>query len=499
MNYLIVRLWGEELGRLAWDSSSNNSYFTFNPKASERPDIAPITNPTKSWRKEIPVFGDSRRIYQGLPPFIADSLPDSWGNKLFDQWIKQSRISRSKINPLFKLMFIGTRGMGALEYEPAAKELEHRRAIDLNELYNLSLDILKEREEVIIDASRELTMQSLLAVGTSAGGRQMKAIIAYNSDTHEIRSGQIDVPPGFEYYIIKFENEVVPTTEIEMAYYEMALSSGIEMEYCQAIQIDGISHFMTRRFDRKDGHKVHMQTLAAINPEADSYEDLMATCRQLDLTEKDIIEVFRRLVFNIMTNNTDDHNKNFSFLLEQNGRWRLAPAYDLTFIFNRHGSGPETTHIFSLYGKNSDITKEDLLEFARENGIRGAESIITEIGNAISKFPELSEKYKIPKVWSHTIQKTLLQNLSDFGFIEIPSVISDFTDSKGRRFRQLTVNTNTKGYYHITVKIDNKPCKRIIRPNNEAFEKLRLYELDKLDDTTFVNLMEQLFVSQADR
>lgn len=496
MKYLTVKLWGDELGRLVWDYSSNNSYFTFNPDVTDRPDVAPITNSRNSWRKELPVSGDSRRIYQGLPPFIADSLPDSWGNKLFDQWVRQSGISRYKINPLFKLMFIGKRGMGALEFEPAAEELEHRRRIDINELYSLSLDILKERESLTLDASKELTMQALLAVGTSAGGRQMKAIVAFNPDTQEMRSGQTDAPDGFDYFIIKFEDEVVPTTEIEMAYYEMVSLCGIDMEFCQPLKIDGTTHFMTRRFDRKNGNKVHMQTLAAINPEANSYENLMDTCRALDLSEKEIIEVFRRLVFNIMANNTDDHNKNFSFLLDKDGRWKLAPAYDMTFIFNRYGSGPETSHVFSLYGKTSDISKEDLLEFAKENGIRDAESIISEVGNSISKFPELADKYQIPNPWNHIIKKTLQENLTKFGFLEIPDKVSEFSDSHGRKFHNITINTNTKGFYHIAVSIDNRPRKRIIKPKSETFEIIQQYELGKLNDAEFKRLMEELFADK---
>lgn len=496
MNYLIVKLWGEELGRIVWDSSNGTSYFTFNPNLKDRPDIAPIKYPKSSWRNEMPIFGDARRIYQGLPPFIADSLPDSWGNKIFDQWVKQSGISRNRVNPLLKLMFIGRRGMGALEFEPAVNELEHRSHLNINELYTLSLNILRDRETTFLNAAQGLTMQALLAVGTSAGGRQMKAIVAYNSSTEEIRSGQTDVPPGFDYYIIKFEDELVPTTEIEMAYYEMATSSGITMELCHSIEIEKVSHFMTRRFDRDNGTKIHVQTLAAINPNANSYEDLMDTCRELNLTDKEIIEVYRRLVFNIMANNTDDHNKNFSFLLRQNKKWELAPAYDMTFIFNRYGSGPETSHIFSLYGKTSDITKEDLLSFAKENGIRNAESIVADVGKALSDFPQLARKYQIPDVWRHIIQKTIRDNLTKFGFLEIPKRILTFTDSHGRQFQNVSISVNSKRYFHISANIDHKPHKRIIRPDNEHFKKIQRYELGELADAEFVSLLEKLFTDK---
>ncbi|MDE6336772.1 MAG: type II toxin-antitoxin system HipA family toxin, partial [Muribaculaceae bacterium] len=304
MNYIKVNLWGEELGRLVWDASKRISYFSFNPNMQNRPDVSPLLRPVGKGNDQIPMYGDSRRIYQNLPPFIADSLPDSWGNKLFDQWTKQQRLSRQKITPLDKLTFIGKRGMGALEFQPAIKELEYSQDVNLKSLYELSLEILSERETVSFTTIEEITFQSLLRVGTSAGGRQMKAIVAINLTTGEIRSGQIEGLPGFDYFIVKFEDELVPTSEIEMAFYEMALVAGITMEECRLIPIEGINHFITRRFDRKNGEKIHMQTLAAINPEARSYEELMDTCRNIGLTESELQEVYRRLVFNVLANNT---------------------------------------------------------------------------------------------------------------------------------------------------------------------------------------------------
>lgn len=414
MNYLKVLLWGKELGRLVWNPSAGMTYFVFNPDEKERPDVAPFLHPADKWNPSIPLYGDSRRIYQGLPPFIADSLPDSWGNMLFEKWIKQNHISRHQITPLFKLMFIGKRAMGALEFEPAAKDLEHHDKIDISSLYDLSLKIFEDRASIEPGTLEEITLQSLIAVGTSAGGRLMKAIVAMNPATKEIRSGQIDGLDGYDYYIIKFRDNDVPTSEIEMAFHDMAVASGINMEDCSIITVDGIPHFMTRRFDRKNGEKVHMQTLAAINPDADSYEDLMDTCRQIGLSEKEVVEVYRRMVFNIMSNNTDDHNKNFSFLLEKGGKWRLSPAYDMTFIFNRHGTGPETNHCISLYGKTKDFSMEDLLDFAKENNIRGASGIISKVAESLSAYPRLAEKYNIPNKWSHIINKTIKENLIKF-------------------------------------------------------------------------------------
>ncbi len=191
MKYLKVSLWGKELGRLVCNPSRRITYFTFNPDEKTRPDISPILHPLDSWDPTLPAYGDSRRIYNDLPPFIADSLPDSWGNKLFDKWAKQNHISRSQITPLFKLMFIGKRAMGALEFEPAALDLEHHDKVDISNLYNLSLEILEERESVKLGTLDKLTLQALIAVGTSARIRQMTAVVAVNPETNEIRAEQI--------------------------------------------------------------------------------------------------------------------------------------------------------------------------------------------------------------------------------------------------------------------------------------------------------------------
>ena len=190
MKYLKVNLWGKEIGRLVWEPATRRIYFMYNPNLNNIPDIAPLLSSKKNRNNLLPIYGDDRPIYQGLPPFIADSLPDSWGNTLFDKWIKDSKISRNKITPLYKLTFIGTRGMGALEYEPCIADLNHTKRIDIKSLYELALKILEDREGIALNANEELTLQALLAVGTSAGGRQMKAIIAINEATGEIRSGQ---------------------------------------------------------------------------------------------------------------------------------------------------------------------------------------------------------------------------------------------------------------------------------------------------------------------
>lgn len=493
MNFLKVKLWGEEIGRLVWDSRRRTTYFIFNPEMEDRPDVAPLLRPVSANNDILPVYGDERRIYQELPPFIADSLPDSWGNKLFDKWVRQNRISEIKITPLYKLMFIGKRGMGALEYEPADRELERSHEVDIPSLYKLSLDILTERESVCFEDLGAISMQLLLTVGTSAGGRQMKAIIAINPDTGEIRSGQTDGLNDFDYCIIKFEDEVVPTSEIEMAYYDMAVASGINMQNCRLFNIDGTNHFITRRFDRCNGEKIHTQTLAAINPDADSYEELFSTCRQLNLSDKEIIELFRRLVFNVISNNTDDHNKNFSFLLEKGGKWRLAPAYDMTFIFNKYGTGFQPERCLSLYGKLSDITIEDLLEFAKSSGIRNPKSIISKVADSLSIFPELALKYNIPAKWSHIIHKTLHDNLVKFGYADRYACIETFTDIKGSVYSNISVAINTKGIFDVTAVIDGKKHRRFIHQNTGVYESLQRYQTGSLSQIESETLFASIF------
>lgn len=495
MKYLKVNLWGQEIGRLVWDSATRRTYFTYNPELKDRiPDIAPLISPAKNRNFILPIYGDDRPIYQGLPPFIADSLPDSWGNTLFDKWVKDNKIPRNKVTPLYKLMFIGTRGMGALEYEPYAADLTHTRTIDIKSLYDISLKILEDRDNIVLNANEELTLQALLAVGTSAGGRQMKAIIAIDKATGEIRSGQTDGLEGFEYYILKFGDKSMSIAEIETAYYNMAVAAGIEMEECRLLPIDGINHFLTKRFDRKNGQKVHVQTLAAINPEALSYEDLVATCRELSISESEIEQLFARMVFNVMANNTDDHNKNFSFLLEEDGKWRMSPSYDTTFIFNTKGTGPNIERRLSIGGEISEISKIDLLDFAKQHDIKNANAIINRVAEVISKFGEYAERCHISQPWRGIIPKTLNDNLIAFGYISKDDGIEkSLCDMHGRAITDFSVSVNSKGHYEVVVIIDGQRHRRFVRPNMNLYTDLTKQDIYNLPADEKIRLAEILF------
>lgn len=494
MKHLKVNLWGNEIGCLVWEPNTRRIYFAYNPDAKAAiPDIAPLLSPIAARKLQLPIYGDDRQIYQGLPPFIADSLPDAWGNTLFDKWVKDNNIPRNKVTPLYKLMFIGKRGMGALEYEPYASDLTHTREVEIKSLYDIALKVLDDRADCMLDAKEEMTLQTLLAVGTSAGGRQMKAILAINGETGEIRSGQTDGLDGYDYYILKFGNESMPSAEIETAYSRMAQLAGIKMEESRLFTVEGINHFLTKRFDRKDGKKLHMQTLAAINPEARSYEDLIETCREISIPEAEIEQIFRQLVFNVMANNTDDHAKNFSFLLAEGNEWHLAPAYDVTFIFNANGTGPNSNHCLSLGGSVTGITKADLIDFAKRNDIKNANVIIDTVANAIKQFGKYADEFGIRQPWRGIIQKTLNDTLVDFGYAP-----NDYCpdhrqlDSNGRSISDVSFTVNVKGHYVISATIDGNRRRRFIRPTMPEYATLNQQDLLNLSAAEQINLIEML-------
>lgn len=286
----------------------------------------------------------------------------------------------------------------------------------------------------------------------------------------------------------------MPVSEIEVAYYNMAKRAGIDMEECRLFPVDGVCHFLTKRFDRKNGEKIYVQTLAAINPEARSYEDLVATCRELSISETEIKQLFCRMVFNVMANNTDDHNKNFSFLFEKGGKWHLAPAYDVTYIFNTNGTGPNIERRFSICGKVSEITMSDLLDFARQNDIRNARAIIDNVADAISRFDDYAARCGVGQPWRSIIQKTLCDNLSAFGYGEHKVEAEEFyKDRYGRTVSDMSVSVNRKGYYEISANIESKRRKRFIRRNMPLYAELGQLDIFKLSAIDKIKLIEQLF------
>lgn len=411
-NIVSVLLNQEEVGQLYWDERNRRAVFSYNPAFIKKGlDIAPLTAPVRSYAaKGLPVLGNKEKLFQGLPPFLADSLPDKWGDKVFEQWAAQNHIPMHHLSPVDKLSFIGSRGMGAFEFAPATDGLDTSSVVQIDGLYQLARKIVDQRKEVTVLPDEELSMQSLYEVGTSAGGQHPKAIIAINKETGDVRSGQVALPKEYVYYILKFaESGDFPFTQVEMAYYEMALEAGITMMPSRLITVEGKHHFLTERYDRKEGRKIHTQTLAAMCPYATSYEELFATCRKLNVTATEISEMFRRMVFNVMSANVDDHIKNFSFLMSEEGLWHITPAYDLTFTTNLDGAAYENGHSMTIRGKSRDITLSDLAQFARENSIKNDQKIVTEVAMAVSHFHAYAVKYSVSLYWTNRIEQYLSQ------------------------------------------------------------------------------------------
>lgn len=487
-------LWGREVGRLCIEPHRRLPYFEYNREWIESGlDISPLDASIKLPQNLRPIFGASEKMYQKLPPFLADSLPDAWGNALFEQWRLQQGIKSGEITSLDKLAFIGKRAMGALEFFPETYDFNPTEDIKLKALIDLAEQIYTQRESVRIAPEQSLTMQALMAVGTSAGGRQPKAIIAINRETGEIRSGQVGALKGFEHCILKFGVKERSTAELEMTYYEMAKKAGIRMMPCWLMDVEDDKHFVTKRFDREGEKKLHMQTLAALYPEADSYERLLWVCRKMRLSERDSEEVFRRMVFNILANNTDDHNKNFSFLMDEQGRWRLSPAYDLTYIFNTGGFLPETRHCLMIRGKYDGITLDDVMALAAENGIRKAESIIDEIGKAVLEFRAIAERNGVKEQWIAAVENTLNGNLASWG-LSLTKPESNCFEIDGHRIENARIEQQFKGNFHLLASIDGKERKYVIRKKTAEHEEISRMGMANLPDEYLKELVSKFLL-----
>lgn len=407
-------------------------------------------------------------------------------------WRQQSHLSNADITPLDKLSFIGKRGMGALEFLPEVSRGRKAEKIDIKSLASLAERIFTERENARILPEESITMQSLLTVGTSAGGRQPKAIVAINRKSGEIHSGQISGLDDFDYCLIKFGNSQYSSAELEMAYYELATRAGINMMPSELYEVDGNNHFMPQRFDRKDGKKIHTQTLAAISPEADSYEQLMTVCRKLHLPEADCSEVFRRMVFNILANNTDDHNKNFSFIMSEDGSWRLSPAYDITYIFDNGGFLPDEDHCMYIRAKLRNITRDDVIQFAKDHGIRRPDAMIREVANSLKQFRIVATKYGVAEQWTGRIETTIANHLRSWGELEEVTNTSEITIN-GHIVKNIRMEQAFKGNFHLLAEIDGHERKFIIGKNKEEFSLIESMGIANLPPEQLKDMVEKYF------
>lgn len=411
---IAIRLWGVVLGYLSWDEHKRCSTFVFEKGFLDTGwDVAPLWCSIQSPSALLPRHGNSDKLYAGLPPFVADSLPDSWGNRVFEAWAKRNNINSQKLSPLDRLSFIGKRGMGALEFQPAQLLTGGDMPIPVEELYGLALVIQEERQEAWLKEGDDILLEDLYRVGTSAGGKRAKAVIAINGQG-DIRSGQAELSDDFVHYILKFNDDKdFPFSEVEYAYYKMACAAGITMMPSRLMTIEGKQHFLTERFDRQKGEKKHVLTLAAMDPEAASYEDLFSVCRRLRLPESQQRELYRRLAFNVLGDNVDDHSKNFAFIMDKSGIWSLAPAYDMLFTVDLDGPKYLNRHFLSLGIKTDGITVDDLLRFAEENDITQAASIIREVSDAISEWRTFAAEAKVPTTWIERIFNRVQKSFMD--------------------------------------------------------------------------------------
>lgn len=420
-----VRLFGKDVGTVRWDERRNIAEFEYTDgfiRAGLEP--SPIMMPVKAGR--VYSFGHlTWDTFNGLPGMLADSLPDTYGRAIFDNWLNLT--GRTSGNPVESLCYLGKRCMGALEFEPAIiPENKPAERFEIDSLVVAAREALTQKKQFGINLTedRKSAIAAILRLGTSAGGQRAKAIIAYNKDSGEVRSGQIDAPEGFDYYLIKLDGvsadagfkETENFGRLEYSFYKLAMDCGIEMTECSLVEENGRAHFLTKRFDRNKGGKLHMQTLCGLAHydfrlhRAYSYEQAFNVMRGLRLPYSQAEEMFRRVVFNVVMRNQDDHTKNISFLMDRSGKWSLSPAYDMGFSYNPDGLWTRT-HQMSVNGKFDNLTRQDLLSLAIANNIRHPAEIIDRVCDCASRWSSTARNCGVPQNMINYIKKHFLLNI----------------------------------------------------------------------------------------
>ena len=400
-----ARLWGRTVGAVALDERLGYYAFEYAPAFVKTGiELAPLSMPLSQAHSPF-VFTDLPELtYKRLPALLADALPDDFGNALIDGWMAAKGVDRSHITPLDRLAYMGKRGMGALEFHPARTPAgASSTALSLASLVEGARRAV--RGELGAEHLTGAALAQIIKVGTSAGGARAKAAIAWNPATQEIRAGQFEVAPGFEHWLLKFDGmgadkELGGSQDygrIEYAYYLMATAAGIAMSPCRLLEEHGRAHFMTLRFDRDGNRKHHMQTLCAMahldykQKASHEYSQLFQTISRLDLGYMAMEEAFRRMAFNVMTANCDDHTKNISFLLREGEGWTLAPAYDVTHAHNPAGEWTNQ-HLMAVNGKFSGISRMDLLAVADRFGIGTAPKVLQQVCEAVTSWPDFAAR-----------------------------------------------------------------------------------------------------------
>ena len=415
-----VRIWANRVGAVAPDPRLGCYVFAYDPLWRKSGiELAPITMPLNDSRTTFAFPNLSEPSYKRLPGLLADALPDDFGNTLIDAWMSRKGVEKRNVTVLDRLSYMGRRGMGALEFKPARGA--HRESAEPLEMKSL---VEAARMAIQGDLSGDVESQAAIAniirVGTSAGGARAKAVVTWNQETHQIRSGQFDAEPGFEHWLLKFDGVGRDSERggsadygrIEYAYHLMASAAGIKMSPCRLLEENGRAHFMTRRFDRdvknQETIKHHVQTLCAIDHidfkqrATHDYSQLFMVISNLRLGDDAISQAFRRMAFNVMAKNCDDHTKNFAFLLKQGESWELAPAYDITHAYNPHGEWTYQ-HLMSVNGKFNGIKRSDLLAEAERFGVRRPLDLLNEVRSALDSWQQFSTDAGLNSITAHAI------------------------------------------------------------------------------------------------
>jgi serine/threonine-protein kinase HipA len=426
-----VKIWGELVGAVAWNEKTSLASFEYAQSFKKMNiELAPLKMPVNG-SKNIFSFPELRKdwnavydTFKGLPGLLSDSLPDKYGNQLINRWLAQIGRPQNSMNPVEMLCFIGSRGMGALEFEPSSiKENKNTFSVEIDSLVDIAQKMLYQRASFNTNLLKEeeKAVVEMLKIGTSAGGARPKAVIAYNETTGEVKSGQTKAPNGFEHWLIKLDgvSDVQLGASkgygrVEMAYYNMAKDCGINMMPSALLEENDRAHFMTKRFDREGNNtKHHVQTFCAINHfdfnlvQSFSYEQLFQTMRELKLNYMEFEQMYRRMIFNVLARNCDDHTKNFSFILKHGRNWELAPAYDICHAY-RPGSEWVSQHALSVNNKRKNIMMEDLINIGHSFNLKKAKQIIFEINETVQNWKKYAKAVDVKPALSNAIHKTLL-------------------------------------------------------------------------------------------
>ena len=426
VNVAEVWMWGHRVGAVALDGDVG--VFEYDSDFLRLGlDIAPLTMPLEEARRghtlhSFPAL--NRETFKRLPGLLADALPDKFGQAIVNAWLARQGRSPGDFSIIERLCYTGARAMGALEFmPPVIQHLDQAVTVDINEMVSLVHAIISHRGRIDVTLTDDETVNKsalldILRIGTSAGGARAKAVIAYNEDTGAVMSGQAGAPDGFGHWLLKFDGasdielgETAGFGRIEYAYYQMAEAAGIQMMESRLLEENGRAHFMTRRFDRVNGNKLHLQSLCALAhydfniTGAYGYEQALMIMRKLKLSKKEQLQLYRRMVFNVMARNQDDHTKNIAFLMNQDGEWSLSPAFDMTYSHNPAGKWTDR-HQMTVNGKRDHFTKEDLLLVAASSDLKGAEQVIQEVLDAVKQWPEFAgqagvDKQRIEQIAKH--------------------------------------------------------------------------------------------------